>query len=102
VKGVEVAQLYLGIPDAGEPLKMLRGFERLPELAPGQLAHVWFPLQARDLQVYNAVAKTWHAVDGKYRVYVGSSSRDIRLTGEFVLCGGHQAGTMQPKLNCKP
>mmetsp|Transcript_33025 Transcript_33025/g.108455 ORF Transcript_33025/g.108455 Transcript_33025/m.108455 type:complete len:265 (+) Transcript_33025:811-1605(+) len=88
VRGVEVAQLYLGIPDAGEPLKMLRGFERLPELEPGHLAQVSFPLLARDLQVYSAERKTWYSPDGTYRVYVGSSSRDIRLTEEFVLCGG--------------
>mmetsp|Transcript_33028 Transcript_33028/g.108468 ORF Transcript_33028/g.108468 Transcript_33028/m.108468 type:complete len:267 (+) Transcript_33028:811-1611(+) len=101
VKGVEVAQLYLGIPDAGEPLKLLRGFERLPELEPGHVAAVVFPLHARDLQVYDALKKTWHAADGLYRVYVGSSSRDIRLAEKFVLCGGHPNGTMQHKLNCK-
>merc|ERR1719277_1581190 len=52
--GVEVAQLYLTFPDGlGEPAGQLRGFSRLPKLAPGASTIASFPLRAQDLQIYH-------------------------------------------------
>jgi beta-glucosidase len=78
VAGEEVAQLYIGIP--GAPLKQLRGFEKV-KLAPGQSAGVEFALTRRDLSEWDVATQQWVLQDGKYRVFVGASSRDIRLTG---------------------
>merc|ERR1740120_298301 len=89
--GVEVAQLYLTFPESlGEPEKQLRGFHRLPELAPGQITTATFPLTERDLSIYD-VDKTgspWVFPDGKFKVDVGSSSRDIRTSKGFSVCKG--------------
>ena len=84
VAGAEVAQLYLAFPAAaGEPPKVLRGFEKLT-LAPGQSATVLFYLDAaKDMAIWNEATHAWQVVPGEYGVLVGSSSRDIRLVGRL-------------------
>lgn len=48
--GTEISQLYLGYPaSAGEPPKVLRGFEAVP-LTAGQTSSVSFSLVAKDLR----------------------------------------------------
>ena len=80
----EVAQLYLGFPSsAGEPPKLLKGFQKI-EVAPGSCEGVAFPLSASDLWIWNVVSQAWEFVPGTYTVSVGSSSRDIRLTGTLI------------------
>ncbi|KAI0010234.1 glycoside hydrolase family 3 protein [Xylariaceae sp. FL0662B] len=80
VAGAEVAQLYLGIPNS--PPKQLRGFEKIP-LAPGESGEVVFELSRRDLSIWDVVSQKWVVQRGNYPVYVGASSRDIRLTGSI-------------------
>ncbi|KAM3439412.1 hypothetical protein MY4824_002687 [Beauveria thailandica] len=82
VAGQEIAQLYLGIP--GAPLKQLRGFEKLG-LEPGQSGKVTFELTKRDLSQWDVVLQKWVLQPGTYKIYVGASSRDIRLTGNIVV-----------------
>ena len=77
--GAEVAQLYLGFPaSAGEPLQVLRGFEKL-ELQPGATQVATFALGPHDTSVWSVAEAGWSAVAGQYDVRVGASSRDIRL-----------------------
>lgn len=82
VAGDEVAQLYIGIP--GGPAKQLRGFEKV-RLGPGQQADVTFELTRRDLGVWDVVSQSWLVQAGRYGVYVGSSSRDIRWKGVYEI-----------------
>ncbi|PYI24972.1 putative beta-glucosidase D [Aspergillus indologenus CBS 114.80] len=83
--GAEVPQLYLGFPDAADqPVRQLRGFERV-ELRAGQEAIVTFNLRRRDISYWDVAAQQWLVASGKYHVYVGASSRDLRLTGAFSL-----------------
>jgi len=83
--GAEVAQLYLGYPAAAnEPPKLLKGFEKV-RLAPGECSGVGFPVAASDLWVWDVASQTWQLVPGSYTVMVGSSSRDIRLTGALTV-----------------
>ncbi len=79
--GAEVAQLYVGYPAAAnEPPKLLKGFEKLA-LGPGDCSGVGFPLEAKDLWVWDVTSQAWQLIPGTYNLYVGASSRDIRLTG---------------------
>jgi beta-glucosidase len=78
----EVAQLYLGIPDA--PAKQLRGFEKIP-LDAGEASTAIFELTRRDLSVWDTVQQDWVLQSEEYTVYVGASSRDVRLTGSLLL-----------------
>lgn len=79
--GAEVAQLYVGIPNA--PEKQLRGFDKVT-LAPGERARATFELTRRDLSIWDVVSQSWVVQRGRYVIYMGSSSRDIRWTGEYT------------------
>ncbi|KAI0473279.1 glycosyl hydrolase family 3 N terminal domain-containing protein [Xylariaceae sp. FL0804] len=81
VAGAEVAQLYVGIPNA--PIRQLRGFEKLP-LEAGQSGTASFPLTRRDLSIWDVVAQKWLLQRGTYNVSVGASSRDLPLQGSLT------------------
>ncbi|KAF5258060.1 hypothetical protein FOXYS1_11387 [Fusarium oxysporum] len=82
VAASEVPQLYVGIPNA--PAKQLRGFEKVP-LQPEESKTASFSLTRRDLSIWDVVQQSWVLQEGEYKIYVGASSRDVRLTGSFVL-----------------
>jgi len=83
ITGRETPQLYVGFPaSALEPPKLLKGFTKI-ELGPGEQRLVALPLQVRDVSVWSVENHQWQEVFGSFQVYVGSSSRDIRLTGSF-------------------
>ncbi|KAL2268706.1 hypothetical protein VTJ83DRAFT_3552 [Remersonia thermophila] len=82
--GAEVAQLYVGIPDDGAPVRQLRGFEK-PFVQAGETASVKFELTRRDLSVWDVEAQKWRLVKGEHRIEVGGSSRDLPLVGKVVI-----------------
>lgn len=84
VAGHEVAQLYVGIPVDGTPIRQLRGFERV-YLEAGASATVEFKLVRRDLSFWDVVAQQWRLPEGEFDVWVGASSRDLRLSGTFTV-----------------
>jgi beta-glucosidase len=87
--GTETPQAYVGQPaSTGEPPKNLRGFTKVT-LAPGLSQHVTIPLDARSFQFWN---NGWTTAAGVNQVFVGASSRDVRLTGSVTIGGG----TSQP------
>ncbi len=81
VAGAEVVQLYIHDPLASvvRPVLELKGFRRVV-LEPGASATVSFDLGPRELSLLDPSMK--EVVEpGEFQVYVGSSSRDIRLKG---------------------
>ncbi|KAI1211555.1 glycoside hydrolase family 3 protein [Annulohypoxylon truncatum] len=82
VDGAEVAQLYVGIPNA--PAKQLRGFEK-PAVNSSATVTVGFELTRRDLSIWDVVAQKWRLQPGKYGVFVGGSSRNLPLTGTLTI-----------------
>lgn len=82
--GSEVAQLYLDLPPAAARPRVLRGFEK-PFLEAGETTSVGFGLTRRDLSVWDAAAQAWALLPGTYTVFVGASSRDLRLNGTFTI-----------------
>ncbi|WP_321332264.1 glycoside hydrolase family 3 C-terminal domain-containing protein [uncultured Bacteroides sp.] len=86
VAGKEVVQLYIGDEKCSviRPLKELKGFHKIA-LAPGEEKEVVFAITADDLKFYDDKAGGWRAEPGKFKVYVGSSSTDIRSEVEFAL-----------------
>ena len=85
VFGHDVPQLYVGIPDA--PVRQLRGFERVP-LEAGETKVVTFPLTRRDLSVWDVVAQEWRLQRAEYGLWIGASSRDLKLNGTLVIGEG--------------
>lgn len=81
-EGAEAAQLYIGIPGDDNPIRQLRGFDKVT-LAPGEVGAVEFELTRKDLSVWDVVKQDWVLREGEYKVYVGSSSRKLHLEGEF-------------------
>jgi beta-glucosidase len=84
VSASEVPQLYLGFPSsAGEPPKQLKGFKQVM-LKPQESVQVSFELDDRSISIWDATAHKWATQSGTFDVYVGSSSRDVRIHGTFT------------------
>ncbi|EJT78053.1 hypothetical protein GGTG_03156 [Gaeumannomyces tritici R3-111a-1] len=85
VEGIETAQLYVGVPGGDSPARQLRGIRRVGPLSPGEARPITFELTRRDLSVWDVVAQQWRVRRGEYKIYVGASSRDLRLNGTLVI-----------------
>ncbi|KAH7105390.1 glycoside hydrolase superfamily [Auriculariales sp. MPI-PUGE-AT-0066] len=74
--GTEIPQLYLGFPTAaGEPPKLLRGFDAV-KLSASETKRF-------EHSIWDVVSQSWKRPAGTFSVYIGASSRDIRLTGSL-------------------
>ncbi len=84
--GSETVQLYVrdNLSSLVRPIKELKGFEKVA-LDAGESAEITFQLDRRALAFYDPYAAQWTVEPGEFGVLVGSSSRDIRLRGTFVL-----------------
>uniref|UniRef100_A0A060T8W5 beta-glucosidase n=1 Tax=Blastobotrys adeninivorans TaxID=409370 RepID=A0A060T8W5_BLAAD len=83
--GAYVAQLYIGYPEDSKlptPPKQLRGFDKV-HITPGSSSKVTFDLLWRDLSVWDSSIQSWRVPRGTYKVYVGSSSRNLELVDTF-------------------
>ncbi len=83
--GAEVVQLYLCdvVASVSQPPMLLKGFTRI-ELSPGESRTTTFNLGAEELSIYNAGLE--RVIEpGLFKVMIGASSADIRLTGDFTL-----------------
>jgi beta-glucosidase len=77
----EVPQLYIGLLNA--PARQLRGFEKM-YLQAGESRRVTFELTRRDLSIWSTTDQSWLLQGGMINVYVGASSRDVRLITEIM------------------
>ncbi|KAL4997966.1 glycoside hydrolase superfamily [Aspergillus recurvatus] len=81
IAGAEIAQLYVSFPDAAKaPVRQLRGFEKV-YLEPGETKTVSFPIQRRDLSIWDEQTQKWKIAGGEYGVVLGRSSRDFTAEG---------------------
>jgi beta-glucosidase len=85
-EGAEVIQLYVQDIRASleRPEKELKAFKKV-YLKAGEKKVISLKLDKNALSFYDIVSKDWIAEKGKFKVLIGSSSKDIRLTGEFTL-----------------
>jgi beta-glucosidase len=84
-EGVEIVQLYTRdlVSSVTTYEKNLRGFERV-SLKPGETKSITFTLTPADLSLWNREMK-FVVEPGMFRVMVGASSEDIKLSGEFEI-----------------
>ncbi|WYZ41029.1 hypothetical protein EsH8_IV_001370 [Colletotrichum jinshuiense] len=82
VAGDEVAQLYVSLGGPDEPVKVLRGFERIP-IEPGASATFTAEITRRDLSNWDTASQNWVVSEYPKKVWVGSSSRDLPLTASL-------------------
>jgi len=80
----EVVQLYVHDVEASvkQPKKQLVAFERI-SLKPGEKKTVSFSVPAERFAFWDARKKAFVVEPGAFNVWVGASSQDIRLKGEF-------------------
>ncbi|MCM1177532.1 MAG: glycoside hydrolase family 3 C-terminal domain-containing protein [Clostridium sp.] len=85
VYGSEVAQVYVHDIESRElrPLKELKGFEKV-RLAPGESTAVRIILDASAFSYFSSRSGDWTFERGKFEIWVGSSSADIRLCAPIV------------------
>jgi beta-glucosidase len=85
-EGAEAAQVYVMPvkPSVERPLKELKGFAKV-SLKPGGKQTVSFRLDRDAFAFYDPQQKGWVAEKGAFKILVGDSSRDIRLSDQFNL-----------------
>jgi beta-glucosidase len=88
VTGTEVPQVYVGAP-SNPPVPMaqkaLAGFDRIT-LAPSQSQQMTIHVGQRQLSYWSTSVHDWVvANDGSRRIYIGASSRDIRLSWPNII-----------------
>lgn len=86
--GAEVAQLYVGKPDAKvfRPAKELKGFAKV-FLKAGESKTVTIPLDDKAFRYFNVKTNQFEVEGGEYQIMVGASVADIRLTGTVSVQG---------------
>ena len=84
--GKTVIQLYVSDVESTplRPVRELKGFEKV-ELNPGQTKQITFTLDKRSFAYWNQEIQDWHVESGTFRIEIGQSSRDIRLTESVVV-----------------
>jgi beta-glucosidase len=87
-KADEVPQLYVTLSGSRsvQPLKTLRGFTRI-SLEPGEEKRLSFPLEVRELALWDITRSRFCVENGYCTVSLGASSADIRLSGGFAVTG---------------
>ncbi|RMJ21568.1 hypothetical protein PHISP_07565 [Aspergillus sp. HF37] len=94
--GYEVVQMYVSFPAATTerhglglavsevefPERVLRNFTKV-HLQPGESREVQMGLSRKDLSYWSVWRQNWVMAEGKYRVWVGRSSRRLDLVGEL-------------------
>jgi beta-glucosidase len=75
--GDEVVQLYVTGPGADQPVRGLRGFQRVT-LQPGEQRQLSFSLRPDQLARWDEAQHAFVTVPGRYEVQVGASSSDLR------------------------
>lgn len=85
-EAAEVAQVYVADVESSlpRPPKELAGLQKV-RLKPGETQAVVVRLQERAFAFYDPARQSFVAEKGAFKILVGSSSRDVRLTGAFTL-----------------
>lgn len=83
-RGKEVVQLYVHDEECKwtRPEKELKAFAKV-ELDPGEQQTIVFELEERDFSYFNTKYNRWAADTGYFQILLGSSSKDIRITGRL-------------------
>lgn len=86
MKGKEIAQIYISQENSKtyKPAKELKAFCKI-EIKPNEEKEINVILNKKDFTYYNSETKKWEIEHGKYKILVGSSSRDIKLQTEIEI-----------------
>lgn len=81
----ETIQLYIGDLQSSvkQPIKGLVDFKKI-DFAIGETKEVTFFVTKEQLSFYDETNDIWKFESGEFKVFIGSSSSDIRLQGNFI------------------
>jgi beta-glucosidase len=84
--GAEIAQLYAQDVESSlpKPVKELKGFQKV-FLKAGESKKVYIDLVKEDFSFWNPEVKGWDIEAGTFNIMIGSSSREIKLSGVIDL-----------------
>ncbi len=84
VSGYETAQLYVGDMESSvsRPVKELKGFRKV-YLNPEENIEIIMLLHKQDFSFWNDQIHSWQMEPGAFKIMIGASSDDIRLTQEI-------------------
>jgi len=85
VAGTVVPQVYVGAAPSPieQTVRALRGFDRV-ELRPNEAKRVEITLDPRSFQYWDEATHAWTFLAGTRTIWVGDSSRDLRLSGDVT------------------
>jgi beta-glucosidase len=85
--GREVVQVYIKAPgeEIDRPEQELKAFKKTKMLRPGEEEEIKIEISIKDLATYHPEKKRWIVERGWHEIRIGSSSRDIRLTGKIYI-----------------
>lgn len=86
VAGKEIAQVYVGEnnPTVERPVKELKSFAKIA-LNPGEKKNVTLSLNKSDFAYYDVEKKDFVTNSGKFTIYTGASSADIKYSCEVTI-----------------
>lgn len=86
MEGAETVQMYLSDVQCSveRPEQELKGFHKI-SLKPGETKKVEFTIDKSMLSFYDFKNYGWTCEQGEFKVLIGSSSRDIKQKGQFIL-----------------
>ena len=86
MRGAEVVQVYVSDDESSlpRPAKELKAFDKV-ELAPGESAELTLVLGDDAFSYYDPDRAGWVLEPGTFTIRVGSSSRDLRASGQIEL-----------------
>ena len=84
--GAEVYQVYVGdvYSTLTRPIKELRAFDKI-YLKAGEEKRIDVNIPVSEIGQYNVMLHDWVTEEGVYEVYIGASSRDLRLSERLYL-----------------
>lgn len=87
--GAEIVQMYVSKPESHifRPKKELKGFKKV-FLEPGEKAVVDIEFDDKTFRYWNIKSNQWETEGGVYKIMVGASCVDIRLSENFLVDGG--------------
>ena len=85
VDAKEIVQVYVGYSKAGkdEPIRALSAFDK-QLIEAGKTKTFELKLDKRSFEYYDVISECFEPRWGKYRIYVGGSSRDLPLEKDYI------------------
>jgi len=82
----EIVQVYLEYPDIDRmPKKELRCFRRIRMVSQGSSFDLRLAIPLSELKKWDPATNQWKVYPGKYRLILGSDSRDEKLAADFTI-----------------